>query len=195
MRRPSQKQVFLSVFVDVAEQQKSKCFCRDPQKKTLDKHTANVYNDGALFEAVKFRSAEMLFDLKEVLRNSGVREFDFELAPSEFELSSVKERLTPLRISGRVRNSGGVLTLTCTAESKAVYVCDRCGRTFRRQERGEYTAFLQEHLTDEDNPEIFPIKGGMVDLDDIVRTLYTLTAPTLTLCGEQDCEFKGMTFP
>jgi uncharacterized metal-binding protein YceD (DUF177 family) len=134
----------------------------------------------------------MLFDLKEVLRNPGVREFKFELDLSEFEFSSVKEWCSPLTADGKVRNSGGVLTLTCTVTSDAVCVCDRCGREFRRLESGDYEAYLQENLTDDDNPDIFPVKGGMVDLEEIVRTLYVLDAPALTLCGETDCGFGGL---
>ncbi|MDR0819369.1 MAG: DUF177 domain-containing protein [Oscillospiraceae bacterium] len=135
----------------------------------------------------------MILLLRDILHNPGVLPFEFELDLSDTEFLSVKAWNSPLKVSGTIRNSADILTLNCTVQSNAVMLCDRCGKEFRSQSEQEFEAILSDELQDEDNPDIFLIKGNSADLGDIVRTLFVLEMPTESLCGD-DCEFPGLEF-
>ncbi|MDR2606384.1 MAG: DUF177 domain-containing protein [Oscillospiraceae bacterium] len=132
----------------------------------------------------------MFLNIREILHNPGIVPFEFELPLSESEFIAVKRWNAPLSVKGSVRNSADILTLRCEVFSDALMICDRCGREYEAQKTQSFEAVLSDQLIDEDNDEIFPISGNIIDAGEIVRTLFVLAEPTLSICGA-DCEFTG----
>ena len=128
----------------------------------------------------------MRLNLHEILGNPGARlPFDCELEPEGLDFPSIHAYLTKPHAIGRVENAAGVLRLEGTLSADLECVCDRCGALF------ESTKVTQLHATivDEDdgeNPELFPLEGTEVDLDEILRTAFVLDMETKFLCRE-DC--------
>ena len=94
----------------------------------------------------------------------------------------------PVRASGTVRNTAGVLVLTGTVTTTLHGVCDRCAADFQRDVRLPMEVVLVTELSDEDNEDewVFPLEGDSADLEDIVRTVFVLNMDSKLLC-RPDC--------
>jgi len=92
----------------------------------------------------------------------------------------------PFLASGQVLNIAGALELRGEVEVKMVCTCDRCMREFERTKPLSVTAYLAEELADEENPDIFPIEDGSIDLDEIFTTAFLLDMENKIVCDE-DC--------
>ena len=128
----------------------------------------------------------MLLDLRRIIASPGSVPFSYESDISDMHFDSVSEFLTPLRAEGRVVNSADVLTLTATLNVKMLCVCDRCGTEYELEKALEFTAKLAEELEDEENPDIYLVVDGKVDLDEVILTAFVLDMDTKFLCSE-DC--------
>ncbi len=113
--------------------------------------------------------------------------FDCESDLGGLQFTSISQFLSPLRAVGKVTNSAGVLTLTGQASIKLLCVCDRCGCEFETDKVVELYAVLSEELQDKENPDIYMLEGGFVDLDEIVITAFVFSLESKTLCRE-DCK-------
>lgn len=97
----------------------------------------------------------------------------------------------PVRASGSVRNTAGVLTLSGALTTRLWGVCDRCAREFQRDVTFPMEAILVTELADEENEDewVFQLEGDSADLDDIVTTTFVLNMDSKLLC-KPDC--KGL---
>ena len=129
----------------------------------------------------------MRLNLNDIVGRPGTEKpFQFSLTLPDLAACTMQG---PLSASGYVVNVAGALelggqvlvTMTCT--------CDRCMTPFWVEETLPVTAYLAETLTDEENPDIFLLEGGAVDLDEIFTTAFLLDRESKVVCSE-DC--KGL---
>ncbi len=97
----------------------------------------------------------------------------------------------PVRASGVVRNTAGVLLMSGSLTTRLYGVCDRCAREFERDVEFPIDAVLVTEFANEDNEDerVFQLEGDSADLDDIVTTTLVLNMDSKLLCTP-DC--KGL---
>ena len=94
----------------------------------------------------------------------------------------------PVKASGTVRNTAGVLVMKGLIQTCIHGVCDRCASDFDRDVEIPIDAVLVTELANEENEDewVFPLEADAADLDDIVRTIFVLNMDSKLLCKE-DC--------
>ena len=94
----------------------------------------------------------------------------------------------PVKASGTVRNTAGVLVMKGLIQTCIHGVCDRCASDFDREVEIPIDAVLVTELANEENEDewVFPLEADAADLDDIVRTIFVLNMDSKLLCKE-DC--------
>ena len=97
----------------------------------------------------------------------------------------------PVKVSGTVRNTAGVLVMKGEITTCIHGICDRCAAAFDREMELPIDAVLVTELANEENEDewVFTLEGDSADLDDIVRTIFVLNMDSKLLCSD-DC--KGM---
>ncbi len=98
----------------------------------------------------------------------------------------------PVKASGTVRNTAGVLQMSGSISTCIHGICDRCASPFDREVRFPLDGvILVTEMANEENEDewVFPLEGDSADLDDIVRTVFVLNLDSKLLCRE-DC--KGL---
>ena len=136
----------------------------------------------------------MLLGLAKLIGCPGGRvPFSLELDFSDMVFGSSRPATKPVRASGEVVNTAGVLLLDGLIEAEIHGVCDRCTREFDREIEIPVHAGLE---TDPDSQEAddlwtFVVEGDEVDLDEIIRTAFVLEMDSKMLCSP-DC--KGLCF-
>ena len=97
----------------------------------------------------------------------------------------------PVKASGTVRNTAGVLVMKGEITTCIHGICDRCAAEFDREMVIPIDAVLVTELAHEENEDewVFTLEGDSADLDDIVRTIFVLNMDSKLLCSD-DC--KGM---
>lgn len=132
----------------------------------------------------------MWLDLSRIIENPGEKAlFEVELSTDNLLFSQVKSYKAPPRAEGFVTNVAGVLELSGTAAADMVCICDRCGGEFESTKITELAAVISEDDSDGENPDVFPLEGDGVTIDEIVETLFILDMETKFLCSP-DC--KGL---
>ena len=132
----------------------------------------------------------MKLDLRKIIEIPGAElPFECELDMEGIDFPSVREFTEPPKAWGKVTNTAGALTLTGTLCAPMLCTCDRCGREFESCKEMELSVPLAADLEDEENPDIFPLDGDCVDLDEVLMTCLVLDMETKFLCRE-DC--KGL---
>ncbi|MCR5664605.1 MAG: DUF177 domain-containing protein [Oscillospiraceae bacterium] len=128
----------------------------------------------------------MRLNLQEIFERPGASlPFEAELDTEGLDFPSVRAYLEKPKAVGRVLNEAGVLRLEGELRSKLLCVCDRCGAEFVSDKRTKLRAALVDEV-DEENPELFPLEGTEVDLDEILVTFFVLDMDSKVLCRE-DC--------
>ena len=97
----------------------------------------------------------------------------------------------PVKASGTVRNTAGVLVMKGEITTCIHGICDRCAAEFDREMEIPIDAVLVTELANEENEDewVFTLEGDSADLDDIVRTIFVLNMDSKLLCSD-DC--KGL---
>lgn len=98
----------------------------------------------------------------------------------------------PVKASGTVRNTAGVLQMSGSISTCIHGICDRCASPFDREVSFPLDGVvLVTEMANEENEDewVFPLEGDSADLDDIVRTVFVLNLDSKLLCRE-DC--KGL---
>jgi uncharacterized protein len=143
------------------------------------------YNGRAMFGG-----AAMRLDLHEIIgKPGGCVPFEYSLDLSDVAFQSVTAFLTPLKVSGEVRNSAGVLTLSANVEADMKCVCDRCAAEFNLHKSMPVEAVLTAEMEDRDNPDMFLLDGNFADIDEIINTFFVFDMESQILC-KPDC--KGL---
>lgn len=131
----------------------------------------------------------MLLSLAKIIDCPGASvPFDVTLDLSELEFGSQRPVTEPVRASGAVRNTAGVLILSGEVKTRLHCECDRCARPFARDFDLPVRAVLTDHLESEENEdeELFELTGDCADLDDVINTAFVLNMEQKFLCRE-DC--------
>lgn len=129
----------------------------------------------------------MRLDLRDILDTpDSEKTFSYEVFLPEMELNRQFPLAEPLAISGAVRNTAGVLTLSAQVRTNMHWTCDRCAVPFVRERVFSLEAVLAESVADEENDEIFLLDQGGIELDDVVIPEFVLDLPMKVLCAE-DC--------
>ena len=94
----------------------------------------------------------------------------------------------PVKASGTVRNTAGVLVMKGMITTCIHGTCDRCATDFDRDVEIPIDAVLVTELANEENEDewVFPLEADAADLDDIVRTIFVLNMDSKLLCKD-DC--------
>ena len=97
----------------------------------------------------------------------------------------------PVKASGTVRNTAGVLVMKGEITTCIHGICDRCAAAFDREMELPIDAVLVTELANEENEDewVFTLEGDSADLEDIVRTVFVLNMDSKLLCSD-DC--KGL---
>jgi uncharacterized protein len=130
----------------------------------------------------------MLLDLHDLLMSpGGAAAFDYSPDLSELLSDSMPEITGEPRVTGSVRYSAGLLTLTADVRADVRCVCARCLKEFAAslRERISVTLVRAEEGGQEDTGK-YVICGDRVNIDDIAASELILNADSKFLCRE-DC--------
>lgn len=131
----------------------------------------------------------MKLDLREIINvPGGQAAFEYEMSLPGFRFEGIKDFIRPLQVTGMVKNTAGVLHVTGMARADMLCVCARCLSELERTADIPFEAVVAEEY-DGNDPNVFPIDGDSVDLDEIVTNAFVLNAESVVLCRE-DC--KGL---
>lgn len=132
----------------------------------------------------------MRLDLRSIIHVPGASvPFSFSLDLSKEDFFGERPVAEPVRVTGSVTNTAGLLVLEGQAESVLDYVCDRCMAPFRREKAVGLSYLLAETLEGEDDDELILLEDGEVDVGELAYTAFILDMDTKHLCSE-DC--KGL---
>ena len=132
----------------------------------------------------------MQLDLTKVIRNPGESvDFEINLEPDDLEFDQLVEYRGIPHAEGVISNTAGVVLLTGKLTADTLCACDRCASEFDKHIDLYLEAVLSNDESEMEDPDIFPVEGESVDVDEIVRTLYMVSLDTKFLC-KPDC--KGL---
>lgn len=127
----------------------------------------------------------MWLDLKDVIGIPGAKApFECEISEDGLKAPAVTAFIEMPKAVGSVVNTAGALTLTGEMTAKMSCLCDRCGRAFEKSRIFPLSLKLAADMEDDDDPEIFPVTGNGVDLDELLRTCFILDMDTKYLCSD-----------
>lgn len=175
--------VFRGVFRKFAES--ASVFSFSAKKCLTFCGASHIINRARLTEWVK----AMLLGLSRIIGcPGGVVPFEMSLDLSGETFGGCRPVTEPVRCSGQVRNTAGVLVLTGTLSTTLHGVCDRCAAEFERDVAFPVEAVLVRELANEEeaDPWMFVLDGDHADLDEIMTTAFVLSMDTKLLCSE-DC--------
>lgn len=128
----------------------------------------------------------MQVDVREIINVPGERRsFDYQPSPEGLETGAVAALLPGWRATGVIENRAGVLHLEGALEAGVTYECSRCLKRVDKNLTIPMHAVLVEGESTEE-PDAFPIVGGLVDVDEIVEDAFILNAEERFLCSD-DC--------
>ena len=129
----------------------------------------------------------LYIELEPVFNNEGFDlPLDLRLDLSDAEYAASKPFKEPVRVTGRVRNEAGIVSLGAQAEFALDLTCDRCAAAFRRNFKIPVEHVLVTELNDENNDELIVVGSMRYDIEPLVREDILLSLPTKVLCRE-DC--------
>ena len=129
----------------------------------------------------------MILNLKDIIEIPGGRKaFTQTLDTETLDFPSVVRYLAPVTAEGEVRNTAGVLELRGTLHAEMQCTCDRCGKEFDRVKDLPLDVTLTADPEADDDPEIFPLEGDAIDLDEVLSTCFVLDMEAKCLC-KPDC--------
>jgi uncharacterized protein len=125
----------------------------------------------------------MNLNLKDIIEIPGSRKaFSQTLETDTLDLPSVLAYTAPITAEGEIRNTAGILSLHGTLHAEMNCVCDRCGTEFHRVKDLPLDVKLTANPEEDDDPEIFPLEGDALDLDEVLSTCFVLDMEAKCLC-------------
>lgn len=126
----------------------------------------------------------MKLDLHEIIEVPGGKvPFEYILPADNLGFDSVTEYISGPHAAGRVINRAGVLELEGSVDAELRCICDRCGAEYVLPKHTDLFAVISEDA-DEEDPDLFPLHGDEIDLDEIISTLFVLNMDMKFLCSE-----------
>lgn len=130
----------------------------------------------------------MLLNVSKLINAPGERmEFQFSMDLSDVDFGGLYPAQEPVVVTGEVRNTAGMLTLTFTAATVLKSVCDRCLKPFDNPKSVRCEYLLAEKVENGDSDDVVELEDGCVDVGDLARTAFIFEMDTKTLCSE-DCK-------
>ena len=132
----------------------------------------------------------MLLDLHEIIHvPGGVVPFDYEPDFSDLSFETVTAIRPGAHAVGTVENHAGMLVLTAELDAVLDCVCARCLADIEHPVHQHIEAVLEADSESDDDPDIFPLDGDYINVDEVVTTAFVLNMDQRFLCSE-DC--KGL---
>ncbi len=129
----------------------------------------------------------MRINLSEIIEMPGKSlPFECVLDTERLMSPSIEEFVSQPTAAGQIHNNAGVLSLVGTIQAEFVQICDRCCERYSSKITLPVEAKLAADLSDEDNPEVFPLEGDWLDVSDVLETCFILSMDEKSLCKE-DC--------
>lgn len=128
----------------------------------------------------------MNLNLNTILDRPGAKlDFESSFDFSTLGLPQIARFLEDVFVSGTVQNIAGALTLKGELSLSAEFICDRCTKEFPWAYTLPVVAHLAEHITEEDNPDLFLLEGGAAPIEEIFITAFLLELDGKTVCQEE----------
>lgn len=126
-------------------------------------------------------------ELEPVFNNEGAAQsFEYGLDFSFYGFNGGFPFKEPVKISGEVKNSTGIVSITAKAEFTLCLSCDRCAEEFSRSFSIPIEHTLVTRVENEDNDELIVVDSYSYDIDPLVTEDIILSLPTKVLCKD-DC--------
>lgn len=131
-----------------------------------------------------------IVNLEQIFNNEGSQlEVKHSFDMSDYEVSGVNPILSPVLVTGTIKNSTGIVHVSAQAELEYSDGCDRCATPITRKYTVPISHTLVTELNDESNDNFTVIPSMRLDLDELVFEDILLYLPTKFLCKD-DC--KGL---
>ena len=132
----------------------------------------------------------MLLNLHDIIDVPGsALPFQYEPDFSDLHFELVEAVQPGAKVTGRVENHAGLLVLTAELDAVLECLCARCLQAFIRPLHQHIEATLTADGERADDPDLFPLDGDHIDVDEVVTTAFVLNMDQKMLCRE-DC--KGL---
>lgn len=145
-----------------------------------------------IFRTTMKRVTAMLLNLAKIIDCPGaVLPFEETVDLHELQFGNIFPVSEPVRASGQIRNTAGVLLLTGNLKTALSCVCDRCTAAFIDDFDLDFEATLVTELQNEQEADewVFLLENDGVDLEEVITTAFVLNMDSKMLCSE-DC--KGL---
>ena len=131
----------------------------------------------------------MFLELKKLFISESRREdFSVALDWSTVTYSGCCPFSAPVRVSGTVSNTSGIVRLSYRAETRLKMPCDRCATETEQEFSRAFEHVLVTSLNGEDTGEFLVVESGYrLNLDELVLADMLLEFPSKFLCRE-DCK-------
>ena len=131
----------------------------------------------------------MKIDLKQLFNIVGESK-DIDYSITQDELSDIRgfSFASPVRITGRLYNRTGVVSLDYSAHVTMSVTCDRCLRLLDREYHFDFDHIVVPSISG-DNDDYVVADGESIEMNEIAVTDLLLQLPTKNLCKD-DC--KGL---
>lgn len=129
----------------------------------------------------------MRINLSEIIEMPGSSlPFKCELDEERISQPAILKFIETPRAEGEIINTAGALSLVGTLKASMLCLCDRCATEYQCDKEFPLDIKLAADLTDDDNPDIFPLDGDELDLSDVLENSFIFQMDTKFLCKE-DC--------
>ena len=126
-------------------------------------------------------------ELEPIYNNEGATyEFEFFHDLSDYYFNGGYPFKDPVRVSGQVKNSTGIVTLTAKAEFTLSLTCDRCAKALTRSFCIPVDQTLVTEVNDETNDELIVTDTFRYDVAPLIEEDVILYLPTKIICRD-DC--------
>ncbi len=131
----------------------------------------------------------MFLELKKLFFGESEREeFSDVLDWSAVTYSGCRPFSAPVRVSGAVSNTSGIVRLAYRAETRLKMPCDRCATETEKDFSKAFEHVLVASLNGEDTGELLVVEPGFrLNMDELVLADMLLEFPSKYLCRE-DCK-------
>jgi len=126
-------------------------------------------------------------ELEQIFNNEGSQlpiEHSFDM--SDYEFGSVHPISSPVKVTGEVKNSTGIVSVSAQAELEYSAGCDRCATLVTRNYKVPVSHILVTELNDKNNDDFTVVPSMRLDLDELVTEDVLLYLPSKFLCKD-DC--------
>ena len=126
-----------------------------------------------------------ILELEPVFNTEGASQsFEYYLDLSDYYYNGIFPFDKPVKVSGIVRNSTDIVTVSAKADFTLCLACDRCAGDIVRSFSIPIEHTLVTKVEDETNDELIVIDSYHYDIDPLVSEDIVLSLPSKILCSE-----------